>query len=123
MRSIASDAIVFRIGGLPPPLGVGDRMAKKRIAAVRLDAKQKGDAVRRLRTARGHMEGVLGMIDEDASCFDLLMQLSAIRSALSQVSHLIVQHHLNSCFMELIRLGDEKTAIAELLSTLAYDPR
>jgi DNA-binding FrmR family transcriptional regulator len=69
------------------------------------------------------MDGVLGMIEDNASCIDLLTQLSAIRSALNQVSHLIVQHHLDNCFMELVRSGDEKTAVAELMSTLAYDPR
>lgn len=98
-------------------------MPKKRSAAVPFAAQRKTDVVRRLKTARGHLEGVLGMIEDDASCIDLLTQLSAIRAALSQVSHLVVQHHLERCFMQLIHSGDEKTAVAELLSTLAYDPR
>ena len=98
-------------------------MAKKRTAAVPLTSQRKADVVRRLKTARGHLEGVLGMIEDDPYCIDLLTQLSAIRSALNQVSHLIVEHHLDRCFMELIRSGDEKTAVAELLSTLAYDQR
>ncbi|HEY8313775.1 MAG TPA: metal-sensitive transcriptional regulator [Candidatus Baltobacteraceae bacterium] len=84
---------------------------------------RKTDVVRRLKTARGHLEGVLGMIEDDAPCIDLLTQLSAIRSALSGVSHLIVQHHVDRCFMELVRSGDEKTAVAELLLTLARDTR
>ncbi|HVA29405.1 MAG TPA: metal-sensitive transcriptional regulator [Candidatus Baltobacteraceae bacterium] len=98
-------------------------MRKKRAAAVTLAAARKTDVVRRLKTARGHLEGVLGMIEDDASCIDLLTQLSAIGSALNQVSHLIVQHHLDCCFMELVRSGDEKTAVADLLRTLAYDTR
>ncbi|MGB6987221.1 MAG: metal-sensitive transcriptional regulator [Candidatus Aquilonibacter sp.] len=88
-----------------------------------LAAERKADVVRRLKTVRGHLEGVLGMVEDDASCIDLLMQLFAIRSALNQVSHIIVQHHLDRCFMELVRSGDEKTAVAELLSTLEYDQR
>jgi CsoR family transcriptional regulator, copper-sensing transcriptional repressor len=98
-------------------------MPRKRVAAVPLAAERKADVVRRLKTARGHLEGVLGMTEDDASCIDLLMQLFAIRSALNQVSHIIVQHHLDRCFMELVRSGDEKTAVAELLSTLEYDQR
>ena len=98
-------------------------MPKKRSAAVPLTPTRKTDVVRRIKTARGHLEGVLGMIEDDASCIDLLTQLSAIRSALYQVGHLIVQHHLERCFMTLIRSGDEKTAVSELLSTLAYDQR
>lgn len=96
-------------------------MPKKRAAAVPLAADRKVDVARRLKTARGHLEGVLGMVEDDASCIDLLMQLFAIRSALNQVSHIIVQHHLDRCFMQLVRSGDEKTAVAELLNTLEYD--
>jgi CsoR family transcriptional regulator, copper-sensing transcriptional repressor len=98
-------------------------MPKRRSAAVPLAAARKAELVSRLKTARGHLEGVLGMIEDNANCIDLLMQLSAIRAALSQVSHLIVQHHVDHCFMELVRSGDAKGAKAELLSTLAYDPR
>ncbi len=98
-------------------------MGKKRSAAVPFGDQTRSDVTRRLKTARGHLEGVLGMVDDNAYCIDLLTQISAIRSALNQVSHLIVQHHLDHCFMELMRSGDEKTAVAELMSTLAYDPR
>ena len=97
-------------------------MAKRRTAAVPLSAQGRADVERRLKTARGHLEGVLGMIEAEANCIDLLMQLTAIRSALTHVNHLIVEHHLHRCFMELIRAGDEKTAVAELLSAMAYDP-
>jgi DNA-binding FrmR family transcriptional regulator len=96
-------------------------MKTKRKAAVSLAAQGRADIERRLKNARGHLDGVLGMIEDDASCIDLLTQVSAIRSALNRVSHLIVQHHLDRCFMELVRSGDEKTAIAELMRTLAYD--
>lgn len=97
-------------------------MPRKRSAAVPLAAPRRTEIIGRLKTARGHLDGVLGMIDNDAYCIDLLMQLSAIRAALNRVSHLIVQHHLDHCFMKLVRSGDEKGAVAELLSTLAFDP-
>lgn len=98
-------------------------MPKKRSAAVPLAAPRRAEIIRRLKTARGHLDGVLGMIDDDAYCIDLLMQLSAIRAALNGVSHLVVQHHLDHCFMTLVRSGDEKGALAELMSTLAFDPK
>jgi CsoR family transcriptional regulator, copper-sensing transcriptional repressor len=97
-------------------------MAKKRSAAVPLASPRRAEVVSRLKSARGHLDGILGMIDDDAYCIDLLMQLSAVRAALNGVSHLIVQHHLDHCFMKLVRSGDEKGAVAELLSTLAFDP-
>jgi CsoR family transcriptional regulator, copper-sensing transcriptional repressor len=98
-------------------------MPKKRSAAVPLAAASRAEVVSRLKSARGHLDGILGMIDDDAHCIDLLTQLSAVRAALSGISHLIVKHHLDHCFMKLVRSGDEKGAVAELLSTLAFDSR
>lgn len=110
-------------GGLSPTPGVGGIMTQKRKAAVPLTQQRRAEVLRRIKTARGHLEGVLGMVEEDSNCIDLLTQLSAVRAALGQVNHLIVQHHLNHCFMELVRSGDEPAAIAELMRPLAYDTR
>jgi DNA-binding FrmR family transcriptional regulator len=94
-----------------------------RVAAVPIATERKGEVVLRLKTARGHVEGILGMVGSDAHCIDLLKQLSAVRSALASISHLIVQHHLEKCFTELVRSDEEREAVADLLSTLAYDDR
>ncbi len=98
-------------------------MRSNRKAAAPLESKRRAEVIRRIKTARGHLEGVLGMIDEDAYCIDLLAQLSAVRAAIGQINHIIVEHHLDRCFMELVHSGDEQTAVAELMSTLAYDKR
>jgi DNA-binding FrmR family transcriptional regulator len=95
----------------------------KRVAAVPLSDESRAKVVLRLKTARGHVEGILGMIDADAHCIDLLRQLFAVRAALEGISHLIVQHHLEQCFTELVRSDEEREAVADLLSTLAYDSR
>jgi len=98
-------------------------MRAKRKAAVPLEARRRTEVIRRIKTARGHLEGVLGMIEEDAYCIDLLAQIAAVRAALGRIGDIIVEHHLDRCFMELVRSGDERTAVAELMSTLAYDSR
>jgi DNA-binding FrmR family transcriptional regulator len=77
----------------------------------------------RLKTARGHIEGILGMVESNAHCIDLLRQLFAVRSALEGVSHLVVEHHLERCFHTLVQSEEEREAVAELLGILAYDTR
>jgi DNA-binding FrmR family transcriptional regulator len=95
----------------------------KRVASVPLADERRLEVVQRLRTARGHLDGILGMIEDSAHCIDLLKQIFAVRSALDRASHHVVQHHLERCFMELVRSDEEREAVAELLATLAYDAR
>jgi DNA-binding FrmR family transcriptional regulator len=96
-------------------------MAAIRKAASPLAPQRKGDVLRRLKTARGHLDGVIRMVEDDAYCLEVLKQLSAVRSALDRVGRIELQHHLEHCFLEAVRGGEERAAIAELMETLAYD--
>jgi CsoR family transcriptional regulator, copper-sensing transcriptional repressor len=45
----------------------------------------------RLRSARGHLDGVIRMVDEDRYCVDLLDQLSAVAGALDRIRRDILE--------------------------------
>jgi len=96
-------------------------MPEHRTAVVALDPEVKADLVRRLKTARGHLAAIVGMIDQDAYCLEVLRQLSAVRSALDRVGRIELRHHLQHCFVEAMRAGDEEPAVLELMETLEYD--
>lgn len=52
-----------------------------------LDADVRQDAIKRLKSAKGHLEGVLRMLeDEGVYCVDVLKQVKAVQGALSKVS-------------------------------------
>ena len=51
-----------------------------------------------LRTARGQLEGVLRMIDENRYCMDIVTQLQAVESLA----------HLNGCVRDAFENGDEQ---------------
>ena len=53
------------------------------------------------------------MIDEDRYCPDILIQLSAIDSALKSLSTIILDEHLHTCLINSIKNGDE-SAIDEV---------
>jgi DNA-binding FrmR family transcriptional regulator len=96
-------------------------MPKLQKAVAPFTPKEKADVLRRLKTARGHLDGVIGMVEQDVYCLEILKQLSAVRSALDRVGRLELQHHLAHCFLDAVRSGKEGDAIAELMETLAYD--
>jgi DNA-binding FrmR family transcriptional regulator len=96
-------------------------MAKLQKAVAPFAPSDKVELLRRLKSARGHLDGVIGMVEQDVYCLEILKQLSAVRSALDRVGRLELQHHLEHCFLEAVRAGNEAAAVTELMETLAYD--
>ena len=96
-------------------------MPEHRTAVVALDPEVKSDLIRRVKTARGHLDAIVKMIDEDAYCLEVLRQLAAVRSALDRAGRIELRHHLQRCFLEAMRAGDEASAVHELMETLEYD--
>ncbi|MHB8146663.1 MAG: metal-sensitive transcriptional regulator [Vulcanimicrobiaceae bacterium] len=96
-------------------------MAEQRTAVVALEPDQKADLIRRLKTARGHLDAILTMIDQDTYCLEVLRQLSAVRSALDRIGRIELRHHLQHCFLEAVRSGEEEPAVLDLMETLEYD--
>lgn len=50
-----------------------------------------------LKTARGHIDGILRMIEENRYCMDIAMQISAVDSILKKARREVVSAHLSSC--------------------------
>ncbi|MBC8531410.1 metal-sensing transcriptional repressor [Gehongia tenuis] len=71
--------------------------------------------VRLLKTARGQMDGILKMMEEDRYCVDISNQILATESILRKVNKEIIRAHMQSCVREGLKQGDEDK-IEELLS-------
>ena len=56
----------------------------------------------RLARAIGHLEKVKDMVDHDADCAEVLIQLSAVRSAINNVGKVILMEHLNQCIVDAV---------------------
>ena len=74
--------------------------------------------LRRMNRIGGQVQGITRMIAEDRYCVDLLVQISAVRSALNQVGLQIVEDHTRGCVTRAIQAGEEQEAIDELMSVL-----
>ena len=68
---------------------------------------QKSNFQRRLRRIEGQLRGIQRMIEEDACCMDILVQISAIRAAVSKVGVLIIENHLHECLTKAVE-GEAK---------------
>ena len=58
-----------------------------------------------------------GMVEEDAYCPDILIQVSAINAALNSFNKVLLANHIRTCVAEDIREGKDET-IDELVVTL-----
>ncbi len=88
---------------------------------LRLDAGTREDARRRLLSIRGHVEGILRMLeDESIYCVDALKQIKAVQGALDKVGVLILKSHLKDHVVTAAQRGDTQEIVAELMEVLKY---
>jgi DNA-binding FrmR family transcriptional regulator len=62
----------------------------------------------RMSRAIGHMESIKRMVEEGRDCSEILIQISAVRSALNNVGKIILQDHISHCVVEAVETGDRK---------------
>ena len=77
---------------------------------------------RRLKKIAGQVAGIQRMIDDDRYCIDVVMQVSAVRAALSRVGEAILERHFQTCLTEAFESGtdrDRQEKIAELMKVFA----
>jgi DNA-binding FrmR family transcriptional regulator len=83
---------------------------------------KKRSALNRLKTVRGHLDGIIRMLESDAYCVDVMKQISAVQSALERTNRVMLHNHLETCFSEAVVGGQGEKAIAELVDALKFSP-
>lgn len=61
----------------------------------------------RMSRAIGHMESIKRMIEEGRDCSEVLIQLSAVRSAINNIGKIVLQDHINNCVVDAVETGDK----------------
>jgi DNA-binding FrmR family transcriptional regulator len=64
--------------------------------------------VNRLSRIVGHIESIKRMVDDEVDCSDVLIQISAVRSALNNAGKLILEDHIRHCLLHAYENGDEE---------------
>ena len=73
--------------------------------------------INRLSRIEGQIRGIRGMVEKNAYCTDILIQVSAVNAALNAFNRELLSNHIRSCVAEDIRAGKDDT-IDELVATL-----
>ena len=71
----------------------------------------------RLNRIEGQVRGIKNMVESEAYCTDILLQISAATAALNAFSRQLLSAHIRTCVAEDIRAGRDET-VDELLQTL-----
>ncbi|QUO33197.1 metal-sensing transcriptional repressor [Faecalicatena sp. Marseille-Q4148] len=79
--------------------------------------KEYKDLVNRLSRIEGQVRGIKRMVEEDAYCPEILIQVSAVNAALNSFNKVLLAEHIRSCVAEDIRKGNDEI-IDELVATL-----
>jgi DNA-binding FrmR family transcriptional regulator len=80
----------------------------------------KRSALNRLKTVRGHLDGVIGMVEDERYCPDVMKQVSALQSSLEKVNRILLQNHLETCMTHAVHEGRTAEIIEELMETMKY---
>ena len=85
-----------------------------------MSAHQKSkDILNRLARVEGHIRGISKMIQEDKDCPAILLQIAAVQSALSKISQIVLEDHVETCVAKAIKEGHGEEAVQELKDAIA----
>ena len=70
-----------------------------------------------LSIAKGQLEGIIKMIDEDRYCLDISDQLMATRALLKKANNQIIKNHIDVCVRNAIKNGDN-SKVDEVIKAL-----
>lgn len=77
----------------------------------------KTKAIGRLKKAKGQLDGVIKMIENDKYCIDIITQILALQGSIKGIGELVLESHLNTCGHNLSAkdLKKKKQFIAEII--------
>ena len=81
--------------------------------------RSKGEAkklINRLNRIEGQVRGIQGMLEKDAYCTDIMVQVAAVNAALNSFNKVLLTNHLHTCVAENIRAGNDE--VIDELATL-----
>lgn len=77
------------------------------------------DVVQRLHRIEGQVRGLVGMVEEDRYCLDVLTQVASASKALQQVGVHLLNDHLHHCMGDAVAAGDAQMREQNLSDAVA----
>ena len=80
--------------------------------------KEEKDLINRLNRLEGQIRGIKAMVQDERYCTDILVQVSAVQSALNSFATKLLSNHIKTCVAQEIEDGNGDDAINELCDTI-----
>lgn len=81
------------------------------------------EARKYLSIAKGHIQGIIKMIDDEKYCIDISKQINAVAAILQKANHQVLAQHIETCVRDAAQSKDEteiSAKIAELIEVMKY---
>ncbi len=75
------------------------------------------DLIHRLNRVEGQIRGIRNMVEQNAYCTDILVQVAAATAALNSFNKVLLANHIRSCVAQDLRAGRDDT-VDELVAVL-----
>lgn len=72
------------------------------------DQEQKKKIINRLKTIKGHIQGIENMVESEKNCDEVLVQVAAVKQSIHKVGLAIMEAHASQCFVEDEKMDKEK---------------
>ncbi|NLP25763.1 MAG: metal-sensing transcriptional repressor [Clostridiales bacterium] len=74
--------------------------------------------IRLLKTARGQIDGIIKMIEDERYCIDISNQIMATQAILRSINRKVLNAHLEHCVEEAFEKGDSHKKIQEIIGVI-----
>ncbi|MFZ5351390.1 MAG: metal-sensitive transcriptional regulator [Bacillota bacterium] len=81
----------------------------------------KGDIINRLKKIEGQVKGIQKMIEDDKCCGEVMVQISAIRSAINRVGGIVMDRYIRECMLANLKKQksfDNDDELNEMIETI-----
>lgn len=86
---------------------------------MEIDKEQyKVDILNRLKKIEGQVKGIQRMVEEDKCCGDVMVQISAVRSAIHKVGALMIDSYINECLFTSLKNKDCEEKLKDMIDVI-----
>lgn len=78
----------------------------------------KEDILKRLRRVEGQIKGIHKMVEADQCCNDVLIQIAAVKAAISKVGGILLENHSKDCIQKSLANESKESEIEALINTI-----
>ena len=76
------------------------------------------NALAALKTARGQLDGIVKMIEEDRYCIDVSKQILAVSALLRKANSTVLRQHMNTCVADALSEGSGTEKLDEIMRVI-----